>query len=594
MSLPGVEMPAHHAGDEVEVFYRMPYGEDNNRRERFDDRGNRWVLCPSPLLGSNRPRIGWTERWLPGTVIDQPKEDNPAKIGLSCAVGQSYDNRRIHFRWDVRMWFDWASGEQIQFHVPAMMTDKAPLDRVRDRSKNWQVQAARSRSSTPCGSELQIGSVPVEVSFIVFRWGAAKIPIEYDSHSWGRSEGSTVSARFIRQFFNRSVVPRLGCNYEVLTVFVQQSDEFARISPEFLASICNGRRVVALYFLWPIQGQQTYGDRLTTTAAYVDADPFYDLVSRMESAGIVTRWPHHLQLWRSLSSKDWVPNMCVTPKYHVPLTTTVPKSLILVDSLEAARFALEALWRLQEERCQESGPGCYPAGSDWSFGATPECVAKLGFSYEGIDVRMAYGRHELADALHTLATQPGYKSDCVYVQQRVRQVDLEARCFVLNGEVVGTLWTRFARIDHNGYVRDYEKSDSEDDALRNWFYNDRAAWVDAQRQIRLLTRRWHNWMLARSAEPTVSVRIDYMLHRITPGKCDVWTGELGEQGYSMGGINPELVFDAVLDTIVPAANLKRNADVCDNDVGTVGDGNLSDKMECSVSVSNWDDDEEAA
>ena len=36
----------------------------------------------------------------------------------------------------------------------------------------------------------------------------------------------------------------------------------------------------------------------------------------------------------------------------------------------------------------------------------------------------------------------------------------EARCFVLNGEVVNALFTRFARVDCNGYVRDYEKSSS--------------------------------------------------------------------------------------------------------------------------------------
>jgi len=70
----------------------------------------------------------------------------------------------------------------------------------------------------------------------------------------------------------------------------------------------------------------------------------------MEACGIATRWPHHSQLWRCLASKDWVPQLCVAPKYHVPLTTRVPKSLILVDPQRAAGNALRALRLLQAER----------------------------------------------------------------------------------------------------------------------------------------------------------------------------------------------------------------------------------------------------
>lgn len=91
-----------------------------------------------------------------------------------------------------------------------------------------------------------------------FQWGAAKIPIMYDSHSWGE-EGSTISNQFIRKFFQDAVLPKLGRNYEVMSIFIQQSDDFAKISPEFLMSICRGRTLCGLYFLWPIQGLQSYG-----------------------------------------------------------------------------------------------------------------------------------------------------------------------------------------------------------------------------------------------------------------------------------------------------------------------------------------------
>lgn len=535
---------AFRPGDPVEVFCRMPYGLDNGH-ERLDVPGERWLLCPTPTLGTNRPRIGWSERWLPATVVEGPAAGNG---------GQG----TVRFRWDVRLWFDWASGERIDTTDPVALLDAVQVNRVRQRRGHWQSLASPNGGVTPLGgTELHTGGAQVAVSFVVFRWGAAKIPIQYDSHSWGRAEGSTVSARFVQLFFNRAVVPRLGWDYEVLTVFIQHSDEFAGISPEFLASLCRGRSVVSLYFLWPIQGQQTYGDKHPCTAAYVDADTFFDLVTRMEACGIVTRWPHHSQLWRCLTSKEWVPNLSLVPRFHVPLTTRVPKSLIVVDPQRAAQQALAALRRLQAEKRSEDGYSG-PLNSDWVPGPGGErCVAKLGYSYEGLDVKMVQGEQQLTDALYVLATQPGYTNDCVYVQQRVHRVDLEARCFVVRGEVADCLYTRFARIDSGGYVRDYEKAHSAEEAMREWFCNDQAAWCHAMDQIQMLTRRWYAWLLTQAAEPTVSVRIDYMLERVSVGMADVWTGEVGEQGYSMGGIDPVVIFNAVLDTVSDELQTRR-------------------------------------
>merc|ERR1712151_1028983 len=208
----------------------------------------------------------------------------------------------------------------------------------------------------------------------------------------------------------------------------------------------------------------------------------------MEAAGIVTRWPHHIGLWKTLASKDWVPNLCVVPKYHVPLCTCVPKSLIIVDPRKAAQNALETLRILQADRRADTSYNS-PRHSDWEPGQAEQVVAKLGFSYEGVDVKMVQGERNLSEALYILATQPGYTNDCVYVQQRVHRVDLEARCFVLNGEVVDSLFTRFARIDNGGYVRDYEKADSAEKAMEDWFANDTAAWKSAMEQIQALTRR---------------------------------------------------------------------------------------------------------
>eukprot|EP00931_Biecheleriopsis_adriatica_P070492 TRINITY_DN44257_c0_g1_i1.p1 TRINITY_DN44257_c0_g1~~TRINITY_DN44257_c0_g1_i1.p1 ORF type:complete len:245 (+),score=45.13 TRINITY_DN44257_c0_g1_i1:131-865(+) len=243
-------MASLQPGDAIEVFYRMPCSEDNGH-ERLEIAGDRWMLCPTSVQGCNRPRIGWTERWLPATLVEAP-----------VASFSPLQEASARFRWELRLWYDWASGDHIDVTTdPKALIDVAKASRVRARSlASWSIPCAPSWCSSPnlprSGSELAAGGVQVSVSFIVFRWGAARIPIEYDAHSWGAQEGSTISNRFVNLFFSEAVQPRLGCDYEVLSVFVQHSDEFASISHEFIASICRGSTVCALYFLWPLKGQQ--------------------------------------------------------------------------------------------------------------------------------------------------------------------------------------------------------------------------------------------------------------------------------------------------------------------------------------------------
>ncbi|CAE7277208.1 RPS9B [Symbiodinium natans] len=510
----------------------MPAPEDLGR-ERVDLIGDRWILC-APVLGNNRPRIGWTQRWLPAVVVEVTDES---------------EDQDVRCRWELRQWYDWATGDQIEVTTdPLSLVHEAEARTVRRRTPHaWNIPKTSDWSSNVlyprCGTEMAVGGCEVAVSFIVFQWGAAKIGVQYDSHSWGASEGSTVSNRFIQKFFQDAVIPKFQCDYEVLTVFIQHSDEFAGISPEFLASLCRGRTICALYFLWPIQGYQSYGEKIPMPAGYVTADPFFHLVSRMEASGIPTRWPHPVQLWKLLTSKDWISQLCSSWQFQIPLTTRISKALVLLDPGKAARSALAALRVLQRAR-QETWKATH---SDWGDGEAA-LVVKLGYSYEAADVRMVKAEAALAEAMYCLVTQPNYTNDCVYVQERVRTVHLEARCFVLNGEVVNALFTRFARVDCNGYVRDYEKSSSSK-AQEDWLFDDAAAFEDARSQMKRLCHLWHLWLLAQSAEPTVSVRIDFLVERVAPGKAEVWTCEVGEQGYSMEGIDPAMVFKAVVDTV---------------------------------------------
>lgn len=237
-------------------------------------------------------------------------------------------------------------------------------------------------------------------------------------------------------------------------------------------------------------------------------------------------------------------HLCMSLRYHIPLTTRVPVSLILMNPRQAAAQALSTLKVLQEERRLEQDV-TVPLGCNWAPSGPERCCAKLGYSYEAMDVYMVDGEAKLAEALVTLSTQSGYTCDCVYVQQRVPRVDLEARVFVLRNRIVKILYTRFTRVDGEGKVRDYKKA-SAGEALREWFYGDELAWQSAQEQIATLTERWCSWLHAQASDVVASVRIDYMLQRL-PGRAEVWTGEVGEQGYSTSGLDPTFIHTALLD-----------------------------------------------
>eukprot|EP00438_Fugacium_kawagutii_P023025 Skav229902 [mRNA] locus=scaffold2151:426328:503153:- [translate_table: standard] len=178
-----------------------------------------------------------------------------------------------------------------------------------------------------------------------------------------------------------------------------------------------------------------------TAAGYVEAELLFPLVARMESSGIPSRWPHPLQLWKLLTSKEWMSNMCICPQFQIPLTTCISKGLVLRDPSKAAQLALDALRALKKdrERCEAA--------------ELTDVVAKLGYSYEGVDVKMVPSER-LGEALYFLLTQPNYTNTSVYVQERIK-VSCEVRCFLINGRIEQMLYTRFGRIDVQGYVREF-------------------------------------------------------------------------------------------------------------------------------------------
>merc|ERR1712216_763586 len=85
------------------------------------------------------------------------------------------------------------------------------------------------------------------------------------------------------------------------------------------------------------------GQRLRELRRYVERLPFFAAQRAIEAAGVVSRFPHHAQLYESIASKAWMAQWSLVPGFHVPATTMVSKDLVLADVNNAARTALGSL-----------------------------------------------------------------------------------------------------------------------------------------------------------------------------------------------------------------------------------------------------------
>ena len=257
---------------------------------------------------------------------------------------------------------------------------------------------------------------------------------------------------------------------------------------------------------------------------------FFALVRRAERCGLPSRFPHASHLYELLLSKSWAAHLCTSPRFHLPLTTRAATALIVRDAPTAARAALRALHALRP-------PGSEPVA---------EGVVKLGYSWEAMDVRAFTGPAQLAQQMAELVLQSGCEADYVFVQERVA-TDLEMRLMVVDGAVRHTLFSRFGRV--RGHVfADFEWLTDRDAVATAWLDGDRAALAHAERVAQRLVGRWVHWLRTEGADAAPGFRLDLLVCRVGPGRARVYTGELGELGFSMlsWDAGPKVVTEAVL------------------------------------------------
>lgn len=282
----------------------------------------------------------------------------------------------------------------------------------------------------------------------------------------------------------------------------------------------------------------------------MDQKSVFRMMKSVERAGVPTRFPHCSGLYEQLASKRWTSILALTPHLRVPPTVAVPRMLIEQSCADAAERALGALQLVKRQQAVLRGEAVDDSPIE-------KGVAKLGFSWEALDVKFWQRRSGLQDALHQLTQAieisnelTGQPHDCEsLLVQEYMQHDFELRLYVIDGQVEGTIFTKFCRIKENLEFGDFKQFFSKDDAAKHWMGGDLATLENGDRQCRDITAHWMAWIQSQACEVPPAIRFDYFVGRSSePGRATVWTLEICELGFSMLAHKdlPAKVFAAML------------------------------------------------
>eukprot|EP00930_Biecheleria_cincta_P082317 TRINITY_DN72071_c0_g1_i1.p1 TRINITY_DN72071_c0_g1~~TRINITY_DN72071_c0_g1_i1.p1 ORF type:complete len:677 (+),score=100.70 TRINITY_DN72071_c0_g1_i1:102-2132(+) len=516
-------MASYKKGDDVLVFYSM------GRRCRPD---RKYLAVLDPRHGAYRPRCGLSDGWVPAKVAAD--QDSSVRGGDVC----------------------------IEYSWPHFFTQRGQLPDSNGVWTEWYPQkhvksdVSRSQGARSVPRLNEIESRPT-LAILTFRWGGQNEIIA--SQQWGHT-GSSVSDIFIHAYLD--VVGRhLGTNYEVWTIYIEDKSDMNKIADAahliFGAShpLRRAEHVRAMYHLYPtgfeekcVPTSETGGDG---GAALVDQKAFFRMMQAVERAGIPSCFPHDSGFYELLASKRWTPYMALVPHLQVPATIALPRMLIEQGSCKrAADWAHEALNNVRAQQHNLRGEAVPSTGVE-------KGVAKLGFSWEALDVKFWEGRSGLEAAISQLTqsieisdeyTGQPHDLESLMVQEYVPH-DLEMRLYVVEGKVEATIFTKFCKIKDNNEFGDFQESFDLPDAARQWMGGDVAALEDGARQCRQITDHWMNWVLAQTCRTPPGIRFDYFVGRASsPGKAVVRTLEICELGFSMLGKEdlPNKVFTAIL------------------------------------------------
>lgn len=490
-------------GTLVDVFHR--YCQDPNG----------YFMVGHSSSGLLHPSIGRTDGWTEARISEDwdIQHYNP----------NTY-NTWVQIQWSHHTWLN-RRGHKLDVSQPSLVTQRVTPEQIRERGKASEAQQQPA------------------LSLLHIRWGGENPvnPVTEGAGGWGQI-GSTPSDNYINGL-EEHIFQTLGPTYEIISCFFQGSDELTKVSAPLLRQFMKGKNLGALYFMWPIMFQDGH-----QFPAYVDRHKLFELMVQMEATGIPTRFPHQSHLYRLFASKEWTAQMCLHPLLKVPLTTQVARQAVASDPAKAAQTAMAGLQQLAEVRASWNNQ----LGMNQEVKPVHQGVAKLGWSWEAMDVTAWRNKQDLTSALSSLAEQPGSLVDLVFVQEWV-DFDVEMRHFIVEPDLTKPetlkpqkiIYTVF-KSKEEGSFRNFDRYDRKK-CLETCFKMDDQALHDAETQAQELIIRWLQWLQAQTHELPVVCRFDIMARRSGPGAAAIMTGELTELGGCFLGWpeGPQTVFSAM-------------------------------------------------
>ena len=297
----------YELGDRVRVFYRAT-------------RDNGQFVPIQSQFGARTPRIGLSHGWQDAIVTQV--YSNPADSDFVVV-------RYCHQRWVGR------DGEVLE-----TQGDDGKRN-LRDTVHRSLVRfVARAKDTLARAPPLP----PVSLSLLFVRWASTDVdPVDHsgDHGGWGET-GSNVSDKYIENWL-RAIHSALGCDYEVLTAWVEGSEDLVKLGhrADGVRAAMRGRHRGAFYFMWPVAVNDG-----TLDEGYVKQEALLHTIMDVESAGVATRFPHASHLYRTLLSKEWMSMLCLDPALRCPATTNLCISSVQTSPYKAAEDACKALHRL--------------------------------------------------------------------------------------------------------------------------------------------------------------------------------------------------------------------------------------------------------
>jgi hypothetical protein len=253
-----------------------------------------------------------------------------------------------------------------------------------------------------------------------------------------------------------------------------------------------------MYFLWGCNNDSKPG--------YVLSQHLIGLMEKMESVGIVTRYPNHSHLYKAITSKEYQAVLCTNLRLGIPPTIAVPSSLFLASADRTCEKTLETLNNMKAFL----GLSC----------ASSLGVVKVGNEWMGDGVRAFNGPTDLREKVVSMLDGAHGRPAVLLVQDRIRHVVCEPRVFVYNGTVKGIRYTWNEK--HNpetGRIHAL-RTCSQRWAGKERFEGDSAAQQYVEKRIAELVKEWNMWLIAAGGEVPVFVRMDFLVERISEEGLD--------------------------------------------------------------------------